>query len=81
MEDEIINSLTNYIATEIIKQPRRIIAPDEPIITSGLVDSFSLIDLALYIEKTFSVHIDDTELNADTFDTISQLAQLIIDRK
>jgi acyl carrier protein len=80
MEDDIINSLTNYIAVEIIKQPRRMIAPDEPIITSGLVDSFSLIDLALYIEKTFGVHIDDTELNADTFDTISQLAQLIIDR-
>jgi hypothetical protein len=27
------------------------------------------------------VHIDDTELNADTFDTLDQLAALIIDRQ
>jgi acyl carrier protein len=46
-----------------------------------LVDSFSLVDLALFIEDSFGVHVDDTELNADTFDTIQQLAGLIRDRQ
>jgi acyl carrier protein len=81
MENEINNLLTKYIASEILKQPGRRISPDEPLISSGLVDSFSLVDLALFVEDTFGVHIDDTELTADTFDTISQLEQLIVERK
>jgi len=31
----------------------------------------------LYIEDNFGVRLDDTELNANTFDTIQQLATLI----
>jgi acyl carrier protein len=46
-----------------------------------LIDSFSLVDVALFVEDNFDVHIDDTELNADTFDTLNQLADLIIDRQ
>ena len=34
-------------------------------------------DVALYVEDTFGVRIEDTELNADTFDTLTQLAALI----
>jgi acyl carrier protein len=29
------------------------------------------------VEDTFGVHIDDTELNAQTFDTLSELAAVI----
>jgi acyl carrier protein len=42
-----------------------------------LIDSFSLVDVALLVEDTYGVHIDDAELNADTFDTLNQLADLI----
>jgi acyl carrier protein len=80
MQENILNDLSLYIATKIVKQPERKIAPDEPLITGGLVDSFSLVDLALYIEDTFGVHVDDTELNAETFDTLEQLVALIEDR-
>jgi acyl carrier protein len=47
------------------------------LLTSGLVDSFHLVDLALFVESEFGVRIDDTELNPGTFDTLNQLAQLI----
>ncbi len=70
-----------YISTSILKQPKRKILPDEPLISSGLINSFSLIDLALFVEDTFGVHVDDTELNAQTFDTLDQLAALIESRK
>lgn len=80
MTEQIISSLQTYIATEILKQPNRAIAPDEKLISSGLVDSFSLVDLGLFIEDTFGVRIEDTELNADTFDSLSQLAALIQSR-
>jgi acyl carrier protein len=80
MTSEIIQTLSTYIATQILKQPQRVIQADEPLLSNGLVDSFSLVDLALFIEKTFNVVIDDTELNRETFDTLAQLVEIIQSR-
>ena len=79
--EEYISKLAAYIAAEILKQPKRIIRPDETLISSGLVGSFSLVDLGMFVEDNFGVRIDDTELNAETFDTLEQLARLIQSRK
>ncbi len=81
MITDTISILSKHIAEKILKQPNRIITAEESIISSGLVDSFSLVDLALYVEDTFGVRIDDSELNASTFDSLSQLASLIESRK
>ncbi|MGD9093605.1 MAG: acyl carrier protein [Anaerolineales bacterium] len=81
MNSEVINQLSTYIAREILKQPDRHLAADEALISNGLIDSFSLVDLALFVEDTFGVRIEDTELNADTFDTLNQLANLITERQ
>jgi len=79
--DTMISEIEKYIATQILKQPNRKIAADESLITSGLIDSFSLMDLALFVEDTFGVRIEDTELNANTFDNLTQLTSLIESRK
>jgi acyl carrier protein len=79
--EPIIPALEKYIAAQILKQPGRKITPEEPLISSGLIDSFSLMDLALFVEDTFGVRIEDTELNANTFDNLTQLAGLITARK
>ena len=76
-----IEQLSTFLAEKILKQPNRKIAADEPLISSGLIDSFSLMDVALYVEDTFGLRIEDTELNAETFDTLTQLAALIESRK
>ena len=81
MSDDIIAPLENYIKTQIVKQPNRALKPDEPLISGGLIDSFNLVDLALFVEDTFGVRIDDSELNAQTFDTLDQLAALIQSRR
>ena len=81
MTSEIITKLEGFITTEILKQPDRKITPDEALISGGLIDSFSLVDLALFVEETLGVRIDDTELNAETFDTLSQLAAMIESRQ
>ena len=82
MTDETtIANLEKFIATQILKQPNRRISADEALISSGLIDSFSLMDLALYVEDTFGVRVEDTELNANTFNNLKQLAALITARK
>ena len=80
MADEIITKLAGFIAKDILKEPGRVIAPDEKLISSGLVGSFCLVYLALFVEDTFGARIADTELNAATFDTLAQLAALIHSR-
>ena len=81
MTDTISSTIATFIAEKILKQPKRTITPDQPLISSGLIDSFSLMDLALFIEDTFGVRIEDTELNADTFDNLTQLTALIESRQ
>ncbi len=81
MGDLIVASISAYLASEILKRSNKQIAPDEALISSGLIDSFSLVDLALFVEDTYGVRIDDTELNADCFDTLDQLAALIHSRQ
>ena len=76
-----LTTLADYIKRDILKQPNRTLAPDTKLISSGLVDSFSLVDLALFVQETFDVTIDDTELNAQTFDTLGQLTELVDSRR
>ncbi len=73
--------LSQFIVTTILKQPARVIDANEPLISSGLIDSFSLMDLALFVEDSFGVRIEDTELNADSFDNLAQLVSLVESRK
>ena len=81
MPDATADSLGQYIATKILKQPKRVLREDEALISGGLIDSFNLVDLALFVEDQFGVHLDDSELNASAFDTLGQLDNLIQQRQ
>ena len=81
MTDEILNALKQYITKEILKQPERNLSADEVLISGGLIDSFHLVDLALFVEDTWGVRIDDSELNAETFDTLTQLTAMVEERR
>ena len=71
------DALIEYIQVNILKRPKFELGPNDPIISTGLVDSFHLVDLSIFIEEKFGVRIDDTELNAEAFDSVTQLAKLI----
>jgi acyl carrier protein len=75
--DNLENGLIEYIRINILKRQKFELGPNDPLISSGLIDSFHLVDLSVFIEEQFGVRIDDTELNSETFDTVAQLANLI----
>jgi acyl carrier protein len=81
MSTEIQQTIADFITQKILKQPKRVIQPGDALISSGLIDSFSLVDLALFVEDTFGVRIADSELNSSTFDSIEQLSSLIQSRQ
>jgi acyl carrier protein len=79
--DDVALTLQRQIASEYLNMSPEDLPADYSLVSSGLIDSFNLVDLALFVEERFHVHIEDTELNADVFDTIDQLAALIRARR
>lgn len=81
MTEQIREPLRAYLAREILHDANYPLADDEPLISSGLIDSFSLVDIALWVENQFGVRIDDIDLNADSFDTLAQLVSFIVSQQ
>jgi acyl carrier protein len=71
-------NLRQYIARELIRDASYVIADDEGIITGGLMDSFSLAELAVYIEKQFGVYIPDIDLTVAKMDTLDQIVARVM---
>ena len=80
MSPDFAEDLAQFIATRIMKQPVQALPRTEPLVSTGLIDSFHLVELALYIEEQYGVRIEDSELSSDTFDTVDQLAALVARR-
>lgn len=70
--------LKQFIVTEIMHNPEYVLRDDEPLITSGLMDSFSLAQIGVFAEIEFNVYIPDAELTVDQMNTVDQMAQAIV---
>jgi len=81
MTDEILQALARYVAAQVYRNPNRAMDPGMKLISTGVIDSMGLVDLAIFVENEFGVTIADTELNAGCFDTLSELAALIQGRR
>ena len=70
---EIKSILKTFIKKEIIKDEKYPLKDNEPLISGGIIDSFSLVNIAVFIEKEIGVKIPDTELTIETMDTIDTM--------
>lgn len=48
-----------------------------PLFSSGLVDSFIMVDLLLLIESRCAIRIQPTEVNLDNFDSIRLITEFV----
>ena len=71
------DKLRVFITSEIMHDPEYPLENDEALISGGLIDSFSLVELQIFIEQEFGVRIEDTDLTADAIDNINDLVALI----
>ncbi|TVZ41772.1 acyl carrier protein [Alteromonadaceae bacterium 2753L.S.0a.02] len=53
------------------------VGDEEALFTSGLIDSYSLIELLSFLESELGFEVDFGELNVDDFDTIQALTNLV----
>ncbi|NOZ13345.1 MAG: D-alanine--poly(phosphoribitol) ligase subunit 2 [Acidobacteria bacterium] len=73
--------LKDFIQKDILRDPDYRIEPDEPLISGGLIDSFSIVQIAVFVEETFGVVIPDTELTVEEMDTLNQIAERVLSEK
>jgi len=74
--DDITRKLRGFILNDILNRPDYPLTEDEPLITGGLIDSHSLVRIAVFAEKETGVSIPDTDLTVKNMDTL----RLIVDR-
>jgi acyl carrier protein len=70
--DTISKELTSFISTNILAQGVYL-TPETPLGNLG-VDSFSVIEIVLFIERKFGVVIPDESLTPENLKTVSSLA-------
>jgi acyl carrier protein len=77
-ETTIREKIRTYITHELIRDPDYTLTDDEGIITGGLMDSFSLADLGVYVEDEFGVYIPDPDLTVEKMDTLDLMVARVM---
>ena len=49
----------------------------QPLFTSGIIDSLGFIRLISFLEKTFEVSIDVSQITIENFDTVERIARVV----
>ncbi len=50
---------------------------DTPLISGGLVDSFSMVSLKRFLEVRYKISIPDEDATPDAFDSVNKIAELV----
>jgi acyl carrier protein len=77
-EKTIREKLRAFITRELIRDAEYDLTNTEGIITGGLMDSFSLAEFAVYVEKEFGVYIPDSDLTVAKMDTLDQMVARVL---
>jgi acyl carrier protein len=76
--DEITEAVLDYVVDEYVEDDDDLeIDPDTPLITSGIVDSFSMVSLKVFLEKKYGIKLPDDEATPEAFDTVNSICRLV----
>ena len=50
---------------------------DTQLISGGYMDSFSMVSVLVFLEKTFNVKIPDIDTSPDNFNTVTKMTELV----
>lgn len=60
----------DFIRGNLAQDESQVKSVDQPLISSGIIDSFALVELSLFIEEEFGVTIPDPQMTVANFDTV-----------
>jgi len=77
-ESTVRQELRTFITRELIRDATYPLTNDEGIITGGMMDSFALARLGVYVEQAFDVYIPDPDLTVAQMDTLDQIVARVL---
>ncbi len=67
----------NYVSKEYLEDDSEPITYDTPLISGGIVDSFSMVSLKRFLENRYQIQIPDDKATPEAFDSVNKIATLV----
>ena len=74
---DIAATIQRYITDEFLVGKKASIGPDDSLISSGALDSLTLLQLISFVEEEFGVTVQDDEMALENFQTINAIVSLV----
>jgi len=76
--DDIKQAVLDYIRKEYLEEDDdRELTEATPLISGGIVDSFSMVSLKRFLEKKYAIQIPDADASPEAFDTARSIEALV----
>ncbi len=78
MSEEIKKLIIEYVEKEYLEEEdEQDVDENTPLISSGIVDSFSMVSLKMFLEKKFDIKIPDEKATTEAFDSVNNIMELL----
>ena len=75
--EEMKDLVLNYVIKEYMEDEDAEITYDTPLISSGYVDSFSMVSLLVFLENKFKIKIPPSKATPEAFDSVNNIVALV----
>ncbi|MBC8450827.1 acyl carrier protein [bacterium] len=76
--NEMKGVVLEYIIDEYVDEDDDVeVGFDTALISSGIVDSFSMVSLKVFLEKKYDIKLSDGEATPEAFDTVTSIVELV----
>ena len=76
--DDLNQVILDYVKREYIEEgDDREVGVDTPLISGGIVDSFSMVSLKRFVEKKYGIQIPDADATPAAFDSVTKIVALV----
>ena len=78
MTEDVRRVIIDYVKKEYLEEDSGVEVDEKTkLISSGIVDSFSMVSLKMFLEKKFQVKIPDEKATPDAFDSVENIMNLL----
>ena len=75
--DNFKDVILEYVKNEYAEEDDKV-TYDTPLISGGLVDSFSMVSLKRFLEMKYKISIPDADATPEAFDSVNKIADLVM---
>jgi acyl carrier protein len=75
--DDMQKIILEYVKEEYLEDEDEELGLDTPLISGGIVDSFSMVSLKRFLENKYHISIPDDKATPEAFDSVSKICTLV----